>query len=388
MKIGIDIRTLMDRNYSGVPEYTLNLLKAIFKLDHENEYRLFYNNAKDISGRMPKFDYPNVKIIKTRYPNKVLNYFLFKPFNAPKIDKMLDVDLFFMPHFNFIGLSGRAKSILTIHDLSFLRYGEYFSSRKNFWHKMVNVKKIVNKFDYIVAVSESTKNDLIDLFKFDPEKIKVIYSGVGDEYKKIDLENPSTKNKTAEIINKYSLPEKFILFLGTIEPRKNIEGLISAYDKLRSNNEGLAEYKLIIAGGRGWKSGKIYEAVKKSKYKDDIIFTGYIENDEKLYFYNLASLFAYPSFYEGFGFPPLEAMACGTPIISSFSSSLPEIAGDSGILINPYNSDDLAKAMEDILTNPRLKEDLVNKGFERIKLFNWENTAKEYLDLFKNASFD
>ncbi len=151
MVIGVDIRTLMDTQYSGVSEYTLNLVSALLELDRGNEYRLFYNTAKNISGRLPKFDYPNVKIVKKSIPNKILNYLFFKFLNSPKIDKLLGVDplsgrgagVFFMPHINFIALSGKSKSVLTVHDLSFLRYPEFFSARKNFWHKMINVKKLI-----------------------------------------------------------------------------------------------------------------------------------------------------------------------------------------------------------------------------------------------------
>lgn len=390
MTIGIDIRTLMDTRYSGVSEYTLNLVSALLRLDRENEYRLFYNTAQNISERMPKFDYPNVKIIKKSVPNKILNYFLFKFLNSPKIDKLLGVDCFFMPHINFIGLSGSdptalkavrplfCKKILTIHDLSFLRYPEFFSARKNFWHKMVNVKKLVKKFDYIIAVSENTKRDVIELCGVNPDRVKVIYSGVEDIYQP----NYELENKNIE--QKYNLPEKFILFLGTVEPRKNIEGAIRAYEILREKNGGLAQYKLVIAGGRGWKSNNAFRVWQKSQYKSDIKFLGYIEKKDKVYLYNLASLFVYPSFYEGFGFPPLEAMASGTPVITSFTSSLPEIVGSAGLMVDPYNINDLAIAMEKVLTDNNLRNDLIQKGLKRIKEFSWEKAGREYLEIFQN----
>lgn len=386
MIIGIDIRTLMDTRYSGVSEYTLNLVNALLKLDSKNEYRLFYNAAKDISASLPKFDYPNVKIIKKSIPNKILNYLFFKFFNSPKIDKLLKADVFFMPHINFIGLTppppplikegSKCESILTIHDLSFLRYPEFFSARKNFWHKMINVKKLASRFDKIVAVSENTKRDIVDLCGVEPEKIKVIYSGAEDIYKQNhELEN---------IRKKYDLPEKFILFLGTVEPRKNIDGLIGAYEILREKNGDLAQYKLVIAGGRGWKSKEIYKRRENSKYRSDIKFLGYIEKKDKVYLYNLASLFVYPSFYEGFGFPPLEAMACGTPIITGLSSSLPEIIGNAGLMVDPYNTNDLAVAMEKVLTDDDLRNNLIQKGLERVKNFSWEKAAENYLKLFNS----
>jgi glycosyltransferase involved in cell wall biosynthesis len=381
MIIGIDIRTLMDAQYSGVSEYTYNLVKTLLKLDSSNEYRLFYNSLSDLSGRMPKFNQPNVKIIKTRYPNKILNYLLFKCFNYPRVKDLFgEIDVLFMPHINFIGINGGHKSILTIHDLSFLRYPEFFSKRKNFWHRMVKVKNLVKKFDKIAAVSENTKNDIIELLGVKPEKIAVICLGIENLYKVMDKNDAGLKR----VKEKYSLPEKFILFLGTVEPRKNIEGLIEAYNILREENINLSEFKLIIAGGRGWKSENIYREWQRSKYGEDIKFLGYIPKEEKVYLYNLASLFVYPSFYEGFGFPPLEAMASGLPVITSNASSLPEIVGNAGLMIDPYNSASLAQAMRLVLNDKSLRHGLIRRGQERVKEFNWEKTAEEYLRILKS----
>lgn len=377
MKIGIDIRTLMDAQYSGVSEYTLNLIQNILKLDQKNGYRLFYNSAHDISGRMPKFDQPNVKVVKFNYPNKILNYVGFKLLGLPKIDKLLDVDVFFMPHMNFMAFSEKGKSILTIHDLSFLRYKEFFSLRKNFWHKMLDVEKMIKQADMVVAISESTKNDVVELYGIDPLKVKVIYSGIGDEFRVIDKQDARMR----EIKEKYGLPDKFIFFLGTIEPRKNLEGLIIAFNRLRMRNPELNDYRLVIAGGRGWKSDSIFKAWEESPFKDDIKFLGYIDRNDKPYLYNLASLFVYPSFYEGFGFPPLEAFASGVPVIASSSSSLPEIVGGAGLMIDPYDASSLSLAMEEVLQNNGLREDMIRNGLEKVKKFSWVKAAEDYLKI-------
>lgn len=382
MKIGIDVRVLMDERYSGVSEFAYNLIKEILKLDKKNEYRLFYNSFKDLRGFEQAMadlrgqEKERVSLIKYKYPNKLLNYFLFNTLSWPKIDSRLEADIFWMPHINFIALSGRAKSILTIHDLSFMRYGEFFSARKNFWHKMINAKKLVKKFDKIIAVSENTKSDIIELCGVRPEKIEVIYPGLGEEFKEV------ISNKL-EVRSKYSLPEKFILFLGTIEPRKNIEGLISAFNELKKD-ERFKEYKLVLAGGKGWKSENIYLAWKSSPYKDDINFLGYIPKEEKPFLYSLASLFVYPSFYEGFGFPPLEAMASGVPVIISFASSLPEVIGGAGLMVDPYNITDIKIAMEKVLMDEKFRNSLVEKGFEQVKKFTWQKTAEKYLQIFRD----
>jgi len=396
MTIGIDIRPLMDSRYSGVSEYTLNLVKEILKLDADNNYKLFYNSFHDIKDRLPRFDHDQAEFIGLNYPNKILNYLYFELLNIPKIDRLLGVDLFFMPHYNFISLSDKCKKIITIHDLSFLRYPEFFSLKKNFWHYLLNVRGLLDRFDTIIAHSENTKADIIELCHVDPGKVKVIYTGVEEGFRRIsNFDFMISKNIGSDDLNdarrligvkrRYNLPNKFILYLGNLEPRKNIEGIIRAYDELKNKTSGLAEVKLVIAGGWGWKSRNILKQWRASDYKDDIIFLGYIPKEEKVYLYNLASVFVYPSFYEGFGYPPLEALACGLPVVTSFSSSLPEVAGDAAIMIDPYNIAQIAEALRQILTDYDLRTDLIKKGLARVSQFSWEKAARQYLEVFQSV---
>jgi len=379
MKIGIDIRSLINVQYSGISEYTLNLVKEILKLDSKNQYILFYNSFKDVKNKIPEFKQKNAEIVCTRYPNKIFNYLMQKVAFYPKLDKFLGVDIFWAPHINFIQLSKRCRSILTIHDLSFIRYPKYFSFRKNIWHQAINVEKLIKKVDTIITVSKNTKDDIMDLYSIPDNKIKVIHSGIGRQYKVIDRDDKNL----GSVKKKYGLPKKFILFLGTLEPRKNIEGIIRAYNEFREKNPGLSDYKLIIAGGRGWKSDKIFREYNKSKFRKDIKFLGYIVDEDKVYIYNLAALFIYPSFYEGFGFPPLEAMACGLPVITSFSSSLPEIVGKAALIVDPYNINEISTAIRELITNNNLKKLLLAKGLNRASKFNWEYSARKYLEVFK-----
>ena len=392
MIIGVDIRTLMDKYYSGVSEYTLNLLRAIFEHDKNNKYKLFYNSYHDISDRMPKFDHPNVEIIKFSYPNKILNYLLFKIFKWPKIDKKLGgVDIMFMPHINFIALSKECKKIITIHDLSFLRHPYYFSIRHNFWQRNINTKKLLKKFHKIIAVSDNTKKDIENLCKTPPKKIKAIYSGIGPEYKEINFQD----EKLTAVRKKYNLPQRFILYLGNLEPRKNVEGIVEAYKIFRDQQhsdlihfEGDSEIaankiNLVIVGNPGWGYRGIYELAKKSKYADDIIFTDYVDEKDKPCIYNLAEMFIYPSFYEGFGFPPLEAAACGTPCIVSNNSSLPEVMGKSAVLVDPYNISEIAQAIAQLENNSELRMQLSKIGQEKASQYNWQKCAKEVLDTFE-----
>jgi glycosyltransferase involved in cell wall biosynthesis len=392
MKIGIDVRTLMDKYYSGVSTYSFNLIQELLKIDKENNYFLYYNSAKKI--KLPEFE-GNYSVVYTKYPNKIFNYLLQKNLSWPKIDNVLGgLDIFLAPHYNFMALSSGAKKVLTIHDLSFLRYPEYFSRRKNFWHQLINIKKLAHNMDVIVAVSENTKQDVVELLNIDENKIRVVYSGLEDIFIKSisNLENNnSEKNlddiKCKDVKEKYNLPNKYILSLSNLEPRKNLKTLISAYNKIRDVNPDFNDIKLVICGARGWRYNNIFASIEKSKYKKDIIYTSYIDNVDKPYIYKQAQIFVYPSFYEGFGFPPLEAMASAVPVIASFSSSLPEIIDKAGILVDPKSSDELATVMTKLLKDERLRNYYIAKGLNRAKEFSWQKTAKTYIKIFNNLKY-
>lgn len=381
MNIGIDIRTLMNKEPSGVSGYTFNLIREIIKKDKKNKYKLFYNSfvdIEDVNDKIFKLHNKNVEIIKTNYPNKIFNFLMQKCFKSPKLDSLLGVDIFFIPNLGFISLSKKCKKILTIHDLSFLRYPEFFDLKRRLWHKIINIKKLINEMDVVVAVSKSTKNDIIKLCSIDENKVKVIYPGLDLDYKVLQNQNKGL----CRIQKKYNLPKKFILYLGALEPRKNIRGIILSYNEFRCKNYDLSNYKLVIAGANGWKTRKIFKEWKKSKYKDDIIFLGYIDKKDKIYLYNLAKVFVFPSFYEGFGFPPLEAMACGTPVVASFSSSLREVIGSVAILIDPYNINEIRVAIENIIKDKDLCCKMIKQGLIKINDYKWEKAGKEYLNLF------
>jgi glycosyltransferase involved in cell wall biosynthesis len=376
MNIGIDIRTLMDGQYSGVSEYTLNLLNKLFEIDRKNNYKLFYNSAQDVDNKIPNFN-GRVETVSTKFSNKIFNYVMQKGLKYPLLDKLLGVDVFYAPHTNFSALSKDCKKIITVHDLSYLRYKEFFSIRKNFWHSMINVKKILTEFDTIVAISENTKRDLIEILNIPENKIVVIHSGVGDEYRSVAKDNFEMK----KVREKYNLPKDFILYLGTIEPRKNVEGAILAFEKylFESNDCNL---NLILAGANGWKNKEVFDIINNSEFKDRITYLGYIEKEDKKYLYNLTKLLLFPSFYEGFGFPPLEAMSCGTPVITSNISSLPEVVQDGAILVDSLSTEEISQGISLILAKNDIKNKLIEKTRIISKTFSWENTAKKYLELY------
>jgi glycosyltransferase involved in cell wall biosynthesis len=429
MKIGVDIRALMDREYSGVSLYTLDLLTEILRQDKQNEYILYYNSGRDIAARISEIGFQksdNVKIIATHYPNKVFNYFLQKICRWPKLDVMArslfkaddkaipqiipsikrggaaaatgcvkfgiasppgaarndnKVDVFWLPHLNFASFSRNCRLVLTIYDLSFLLYPEFFSWRRNFWHKFLGVEKLIRRADTVVTISENSKKDISRIFGLAGDKIKVIYPGIDREFRPLGKENP----KLARVREKYGLPEKFILNLGTFEPRKNIPGLIRAFDAAAARS-GAGEWHLVLAGGSGWKNKEIFQAIDKAKNKDRIKIIGYVKKSERAALYNLAEIFAYPSFYEGFGLPVLEAFASGAPVVTSAISSMPEVAGEAVLLIDPNDERTIAEALFALMNDEKLRESYSARGLEQAKKFSWEKSAEKYLELFKTKS--
>lgn len=373
-------------------EYTLNLLRNLFDHDAKNEYVLFFNSFKNPKINFDWIEkYPNVKIKKFRFPNKLLN-FSFWYLGWPKIDKLIGgADIIFSPNIIFGSVSKKAKLVVTIHDLSFERYPETFSRKKRLWHIFINPKKLCRRADKIIAVSNSTKNDLVSIYHIDPEKIAVIYSGISEKFKIISRNDA----KMIEVKEKYDLPYKFILYLGTIEPRKNIGAIIRAYESLRkyakdNNLDNLEKYKLIIAGHSGWMEKKIFSEISEIQSRlenpDDIRVINFVKDEDKEYVLNLASLFVYPSFFEGFGFPPLEAMKCGVPVIVSNNSSFPETVGDAGIMIDPDRPEEIYSAMKEFFYSKESRDKLKEKGVKKAVEFSWEKTAEEFLNLINGIS--
>ncbi|RJR31321.1 glycosyltransferase family 1 protein [Candidatus Parcubacteria bacterium] len=360
MRIGIDIRSLAEKNYSGIPFFTLNLLENLFKIDKENTYLLFCNSKG--KAALPEFKHPNAKVLKFNYPNKFFNLSMAF-FGFPKIDKLLGgLDVFILPNWLFYSIGDKTRLVTVAHDLAFKKYPGFFSPKQRLWHRLINPKKIFKKSDRIVAISESTKNDLIKDLGITEQKIKLIYPGITDSGNKI--------NETTESVRKkYDLPENFILFVGTIEPRKNLSALISACRQLNLH--------VVVAGSLGYKA-KSFLADK------DIIYIGYVPESEKSALYSLAKVFVYPSFYEGFGFPPLEAALCGTPVICGCNSSLPEVAGDFAVMVDPYNVEELKNAINQVLTG-NIK-DHTQQIKERLLLkYNWQHAAQMFLEVIKGV---
>jgi len=369
IKIGIDIRPLETPQYGGVSEYINNLLPMLFEIGKDYKFVLFRNSFKKSDKNYSRFlEYDNVKLKSFRYPNKLL-FFGFKFLNWPKVDKLLGgVDFMFCPHFFPISISKNCKRILTFHDLSFVNFPDFFDLKRRIWHKLVSPKKQVRTADKLISVSDATKQDLVKLYGIFPEKITTVYSGIN--------KNLLNSEIMLEIKN---LPPNYILSLCVIGSRKNLISLIRAFDTLKQNDK-FGELHLVLAGGfEKFYKKKIKKEIEASFFKDKIVLLGPVSEEQKIALYKKAQIFVYPSLYEGFGFPPLEAMYCGVPTIVSHSTSLPEITGGAALLIDPYRPNVLAEAMEELLVDKHLHNYLLYEGRKRAEIFDWKNTAKETL---------
>lgn len=380
MNISIDIRPLMSPIRTGVGEYTYGLLNAIFEIDKVNQYFLFYNSHADVAKFIPKWEQNNVHFVQTKWPNKLFNFSL-RLFKRPRLDKLMakiskqNIDVFYSPNINFTSLAEKTKSILTIHDLSFEFFPEFYSLKQRLWHKIINAKKQCEQASVILTPSENTKKDIMKKYAIAGEKIKALYPG-------LDAGFNTSANVAPNIKQKYNLPEKFILFLGTLEPRKNIIGLIEAFEK--SFSKLSSPYSLVIAGTKGWRSKYIFQRIESSPIKNQIKFIDYVDPADKPALYKAADLFVFPSFYEGFGFPVIEAMASGTPVITSNRSSLPEITEGAAFLINSSDTNAISEAMIKILNSANLKTYFKNKDLTQAAKFNWTTTAKNWLNTVNN----
>lgn len=383
MKIIIDIRCLSEGRFSGVEEYVGQLLRGLFSLDPFNEYVLFINAFSEIKTDISWVHrYPNVSLRRFYVPNKLLNGLLWY-FHWPKLDTLLGgADIFFSPNIHFLAVSKRVKCVLTMHDLSFALYPETFSFKRRLWHFFVAPKNICRRADRIIAVSQSTYDDVQTKYGISQEKISLVPSGVNARFVPIDRNDPRMlRTKT-----KYELPYKFILFLGTREPRKNISAIFFGYEAYR---DALAEkdtpLHLVIAGISGWGSDTVMRRALDSRYRKEIHCIGYVDDEDKPVLYNLAEIFVYLSLYEGFGFPVLEAMRCGTPTITANNSSLSEITGGYAVLVDPYKPNELAIALQELSQDKKFRSRQIESGKKRAFEYRWELSASATLEVFRET---
>jgi glycosyltransferase involved in cell wall biosynthesis len=263
--------------------------------------------------------------------------------------------------------------VVTIYDLSFYHYPEAFRPW-NRWYLSLFTALTARRARRVIAISESTKRDVVKILGVSPDRVDVAYCGVDDLFR------PLPAAEVAQFQRQRALPDRFILFLGTLEPRKNVHKLIRAYGRWRLAEPDVP--KLVVAGGKGWYYDQIFAEVERLGLTGEVIFPGYVAQQELPLWYNAADLFVYPSRYEGFGLPVLEAMACGTPVVTTNVASLPEVAGDAALLVSPDDESQLLEAMRRALSDVSLRQEIVTKGLAHAADFTWARTALQTLDTY------
>ncbi len=251
------------------------------------------------------------------------------------------------------------NQIVVIHDLSWLHFPKSVSKPFRLWYKFA-IPEIAKNARFIFTVSKFSKNDLIKNLHIDKNKIDVVYNAVDEKFKPLNIPK-----------------DKIILSVATLQPYKNMEGLIKAFILLKNKYQDIKDYKLFLVGGINSKVFKETEALKIAQKRDDIIFTGYVEDETLVKLYNKAEIFVLPSKFEGFGIPPLEAMACGTPVVVSKVASIPEVCGDAAVYVNPYSIKSIATGIYKVLKDKDLKNEMIKRGFKRAKQFSWEKSTEK-----------
>jgi glycosyltransferase involved in cell wall biosynthesis len=378
MNIVVNINPLKQENISGVGKYLYEILSRLLVLDQSNQYFLFSygRKNKDIDSKLPQSH--NIHHVHYNFPSKLI--FILSFFNFPKIDfikgengKFIKADIVWLPNLDLCNLKYRkTKLITTIHDLSFKIYPHFFNFKRRLWHFLVKPQSLLKRSNKLIAVSHNTSLDIQNIYRINREKIIIMNLGVSKKYQIL-------KNEELEATkSKYNLFKDFILFVGTKEPRKNLLSLLKVFQKIKSN-----DLELVIVGGQGWKEknwSTFYNNLEEST-KSRIKIIDYCSEEDLPALYNLAKIFVWPSFYEGFGLPVLEAMACGCPVITTNSSSLPDIVKDKALLIESFNVNNLYLATNSLLKNRELYNFYKNKEFDENYYNNWDESAKKILNL-------
>ena len=372
IQVAVEIQPALE-DHTGVGWYLHELLNNIDRSEIEIIGNYFnFLNRHDYSKSLLNLD---LKYNKLQYVPYRIYKILTEKYNV-------SYNLFFRKktdiyHFTRYILPNniKGKVILNIYDLVFEKYIETMESKNRESFKR-SFYKSVKRADQIITISESSKNELVEILKVPENKIHIVQPG-------IDFQKFNTKNSeiTKNVILKYSLPEDYILYLGTLEPRKNISSIIRAYGSLRNSNK-ITE-KLVIAGKKGWLFSEIFDLIKSLDLENEVILTDYVDESDKPAIYQNAKLFVFPSLYEGFGMPILEAMAAGIPVITSNTSAMPEVAGDAAILVNPLSIEEMSEAMLEVMNNDKLSNELISKGFDRCKKFTWSNSANKLVEIYK-----
>lgn len=399
MRIGIDYTSAAHQG-AGIGRLTRNVVGALAQIDKENQYTLLVQ-GRDLppdaicppdavcppDGAYPLSVDPQVRNVVSGIPNTNFSekrtwiserwwtriwHRLYLPFRVEWI--VGQVDLFHGPDFTLPPVRASTRTIVTVHDLSYLRLPFCFKPAL-LEYLMTNVPRAVGRADWVLADSESTRRDVIELLKIPGHRVSVLYPGVEPRFRPI-----ANVEARARVREKYGLPERFVLGVGTIQPRKNYERLVQAFSRLQ-----IPDVSLVIVGGKGWLYDTLFQQVKELNVQDRVVFAGYVDDTDLPMVYNLAEVFVFPSLYEGFGIPPLEAMSCGIPVIAADNSSLPEAVGDAGLLVDAQDVEALADALARVIDSPALGQTLIDRGLEWAKRFTWQRAAQTLLSTYEHV---
>jgi glycosyltransferase involved in cell wall biosynthesis len=375
MHIAIDAR-MARKPLSGPGRYAVNLIRALAELDHENQYLILQNNT--LSEQITERE--NFRTIWVNYPALSLK----TVFWLQNLLRKERINVFHSLYF-LSPLSGDLFRIITVHDLMALQFPNFFQGRSlpvRVYAKLFSqifIRTSVKCSSHIITDSQTVRDEVVHWKPECARKITVICPAVDPSFKK--LRDPKIIEKTK---NKFGLTKKSVLYIGNTRPYKNLPRLIKAFQLLRKNENQLCQ--LVIGGGESRNIPFLKKLAKNLRLEDCVIFTGNLIDEEVTALMNVADIFVFPSLYEGFGLPPLEAMACGTPVITSNAGSLPEVVGDAALLVNPKNEEEICSAMKRLLFDKELRENMIKRGFERVKLFSWEKAAKETLEVYKRVA--
>jgi len=374
MRIGIDAHAI-GAQQGGNETYIRNLIIALAAIDDRNQYTIYLANS-EAARYWSRF-------FAERHPNFSVRL-LPPPTPLVKVPMALAVELRLRPvdvlHVQYTAPPFcPAPVVATIHDLAFEHLPETFTRRGSFQLKLT-VRRTARKAARIATVSEFSRRDIIKTYGLDPEKVVVTWNGVGEGY----VPEPESADEPAQIRERFGIGGDYILAVGSLQPRKNIVRLIRAYAELRNRREDF-RHQLVIVGRRLWLADEIFAEAMRQRWSDDVIMTGYVSDEDLPRLYRSASLFVYPSIFEGFGLPPLEAMACGTPVIAGDTSSLPEVTGGAAMLVDPNDEGAIADAILRIAGDPALCHEMRLKGIEQAKKFSWRETAGKTLRLYRES---
>jgi glycosyltransferase involved in cell wall biosynthesis len=368
VRIGIDARKLHD---FGIGTYIRNLLRQLAKLEHETEFILLCR-PEDSAGLSALGE--NFRAVA----ETAANYSISEQLRIPLALKREGVTLFHAPHYVLPPLVP-CRSVVTIHDCIHLMFPQYLPNRLALGYARTAISLASRRATRILTVSESSKRDIMRFFGTDPQKIDVIYNAYDDRFAVEPREEDVVR-----VRERYQLHDEFVLYAGNVKPHKNLERLIEAFHIVR--NRGFDHLKLIMIGDEISKYAALRRAVHRHQLHKYVRFLGYLPEETLAVMYRLAGVFVFPSLYEGFGLPPLEAMASGTPVVTSNVSSLPEVAGDAAVLVDPYDPVAIADGIYSVLADEWLRRELRRKGLARARQFSWETSIRRVREIYREVA--